>query len=157
MINDRSTTLLQQLNNPASRLPSSQNQEKRGQLRISFYEKRKSNNKATYTFFGRQTGGNQVEEQICWEAWVLSVRMIPPPSGTTGMQGETTLPSPTESLMEAAMKVIEIASEHKDHIPPITTAEENPFPYTIEVMGSGGRSGSYGGYEGLARAYAAGA
>lgn len=38
-----------------------------------------------------------------------------------------------KSLQKAAMKVVSIASEEKDHIPPITTNETNPFPYQILV------------------------
>ena len=29
------------------------------------------------------------------------------------------------------MKAITLANSHKDHIPPITTTESNPFPYQI--------------------------
>lgn len=36
-------------------------------------------------------------------------------------------------LHDAVMRVIDLAGEHKEHIPPITTTEENPFPYEIEV------------------------
>jgi autophagy-related protein 101 len=40
------------------------------------------------------------------------------------------------SLHKAAKKVIEIVNRDKDHIPPITTTETNPFPYNI-VVGTG--------------------
>ena len=31
------------------------------------------------------------------------------------------------------MTTVTLASTHKDHIPPITTTENNPFPYQINV------------------------
>jgi len=38
-----------------------------------------------------------------------------------------------KSLQKTAMKIINIVNKDKDHIPPITTAEVNPFPYQILV------------------------
>lgn len=37
------------------------------------------------------------------------------------------------SLREAALKVMENASSEKGHIPPIMTAETNPFPYRVVI------------------------
>lgn len=37
------------------------------------------------------------------------------------------------SLQKTAMKIVTIASRDKDHIPPITTNDGNPFPYHIVV------------------------
>ena len=31
------------------------------------------------------------------------------------------------------MKIVTIANRNKDHIPPITTSETNPFPYKIDI------------------------
>lgn len=33
------------------------------------------------------------------------------------------------------MKAVTLANAHKDHIPPITTTDSNPFPYQIKVGG----------------------
>ena len=35
------------------------------------------------------------------------------------------------SLHKAAMKIVAIVNRDKDHIPPITTSDANPFPYQI--------------------------
>ena len=35
------------------------------------------------------------------------------------------------TLQKTAMKIVAIANQYKDHIPPITTSEANPFPYQI--------------------------
>ena len=37
------------------------------------------------------------------------------------------------TLQNTAMKIITIVNQHKDHIPPITTSEANPFPYHIDL------------------------
>lgn len=39
----------------------------------------------------------------------------------------------TKSLEKAAHKIINIVNRDKDHIPPITTTDANPFPYHITV------------------------
>jgi autophagy-related protein 101 len=38
-----------------------------------------------------------------------------------------------KSLQKTALKIINIVNRDKDHIPPITTTETNPFPYQITV------------------------
>lgn len=35
------------------------------------------------------------------------------------------------SLHKTAMSIVKIVNRDKDHIPPITTSETNPFPYEI--------------------------
>ncbi len=39
------------------------------------------------------------------------------------------------TLQNTVMKAITFANAHKDHIPPITTTESNPFPYQINIGG----------------------
>lgn len=34
-------------------------------------------------------------------------------------------------LQKAALKILSVVNNDKDHIPPITTSESNPFPYRI--------------------------
>lgn len=36
-------------------------------------------------------------------------------------------------LLKAAMKIVTTVNMEKDHIPPITTSEANPFPYQITI------------------------
>lgn len=36
-------------------------------------------------------------------------------------------------LLKAAMKIVTTVNREKDHIPPITTTESNPFPYQIVI------------------------
>ena len=37
------------------------------------------------------------------------------------------------SLQKMTLKILQIVNRDKDHIPPITTSEANPFPYTVEL------------------------
>lgn len=34
-------------------------------------------------------------------------------------------------LQKAALKILAVVNRDKDHIPPITTSDSNPFPYRI--------------------------
>lgn len=51
------------------------------------------------------------------------------------------------SLQKTAMKIVAIVNRDKDHIPPITTSDANPFPYRIVLNpkpeGYGHRFGSW--------------
>lgn len=38
-----------------------------------------------------------------------------------------------QTLLTTVMKIITCVNQNKDHIPPITTSESNPFPYQISV------------------------
>lgn len=52
------------------------------------------------------------------------------------------------TLLTTVMKIITSVNTYKDHIPPITTTETNPFPYSITVNQkepAGGGSGGGGG------------
>jgi hypothetical protein len=50
-------------------------------------------------------------------------------------------------LQKTALRIVTIANKEKDHIPPITTSESNPFPYQIvlnpKLDGWGNRLGLY--------------
>lgn len=115
---------------------------------VKFHERKR---KKTYSFFGKNG-----DEDVCWEQWIVPVivrHTTDPASGSPSQRGVSTqrrgldvgletdrtseLDSATaeqqESLRHAAMEMIRIANEEKDHIPPITTSEQNPFPYTVEL------------------------
>lgn len=48
-----------------------------------------------------------------------------------------------QTLSATIMKLVTCVNTQKDHIPPITTSEANPFPYQINVNpGTGGGVGS---------------
>jgi autophagy-related protein 101 len=38
-----------------------------------------------------------------------------------------------QTLLTTVTKIVTSVNQHKDHIPPITTSETNPFSYQINV------------------------
>ncbi|KAF2756121.1 DUF1649-domain-containing protein [Pseudovirgaria hyperparasitica] len=91
----------------------------RGQLAVLFYEKTRKK-----TYFSYK------DDKVCWEQWRLDVTLATP-------RYESDVPkvrrAQEKSLHKAAMKIVTIVNKEKDHIPPITTTEANPFPYELVV------------------------
>ncbi|KNG50475.1 DUF1649-domain-containing protein [Stemphylium lycopersici] len=92
----------------------------RGQIVVQFFEKKR---RKTY-FFGK------ADEDVCWEQWTLDVTLAQPRTETDVLKVRRAM---TKSLEKAAHKIIAIVNREKDHIPPITTTDANPFPYQIVV------------------------
>ncbi|RMZ70963.1 DUF1649 domain [Pyrenophora seminiperda CCB06] len=92
----------------------------RGQIVVQFFEKKR---RKTY-FFGK------ADEDVCWEQWTLDVTLAQPRTETDVLKVRRAM---TKSLEKAAHKIIAIVNRDKDHIPPITTTDANPFPYQIVV------------------------
>lgn len=99
----------------------------RGQLVVQFFEKKKRKAGAGLGWF---SGGAKGEEEICWERWTLEVTLATPKSETERIKSAKAIGS---SLQKTAMKVIQMVNKDKEHIPPITTSDANPFPYTVEL------------------------
>ncbi|CAI6334041.1 unnamed protein product [Periconia digitata] len=92
----------------------------RGQLVVQFFEKRR---RKSY-FFGK------ADEDVCWEQWTLDVTIATPRTETDVLKVRRAM---TKSLEKAAHKIITIVNRDKDHIPPITTTDANPFPHQVLV------------------------
>ncbi|KAL1608403.1 hypothetical protein SLS60_003345 [Paraconiothyrium brasiliense] len=101
-------------------IESTHQQRGRGQLVVQFFEKRR---RKTY-FFGK------ADEDVCWEQWTLDVTLATPRTETDVLKVRRAM---TKSLEKAAHKIIAIVNRDKDHIPPITTTDANPFPYQVVV------------------------
>ncbi|RPB05740.1 DUF1649-domain-containing protein [Choiromyces venosus 120613-1] len=98
----------------------------RGQVAVytvEFYERRPKKN-----WFSK------AEEKVCWEQWVLSVTVVSARTDAERMKLRTSMET---QLQAAVLNIITTASMKKDHIPPITTNEANPFPYSIIVSPKG--------------------
>ncbi|KAJ4366837.1 hypothetical protein N0V83_007364 [Neocucurbitaria cava] len=93
----------------------------RAQIAVQFFEKRR---RKTYFSFGK------ADEDVCWEQWTLDVTLAQPRTETDVLKVRRAM---TKSLEKAALKIIAIVNRDKDHIPPITTTDANPFPYQIVV------------------------
>ncbi|KAK3905840.1 hypothetical protein C8A05DRAFT_30338 [Staphylotrichum tortipilum] len=104
----------------------------RGQITIQFLEKRRR--KTWYAMRG--------DDEVCWESWTVKVTVADP--RTEGERAKVRRASET-TLHNTIMKAVTLANAHKDHIPPITTTESNPFPYQIHIGGAGGNAAQGGG------------
>ncbi|KAF1983420.1 DUF1649-domain-containing protein [Aulographum hederae CBS 113979] len=98
----------------------------RGQIAVQFFETKRKR-KPTARYFGF---GGKADEDICWEMWVLDVTLATPKTESDTVKVRRAM---EKSLQKTAMKIITIVSKEKDHIPPITTTDTNPFPYQILV------------------------
>ncbi|KAJ5238834.1 hypothetical protein N7468_003453 [Penicillium chermesinum] len=111
----------------------------RGRIAVEFYEKKRR--RSGMGFFGL---GQKGEEEVCWEIWTLDVTIATPRTEAERMKVRKAM---NNMLQKAALKILTFVNRDKDHIPPITTSESNPFPYKIVVNpradGWGNRIGLY--------------
>lgn len=116
---------------------------KSGQIKIQLYELRVKKSKKT-GWFGQVK--SEDEEKRLWESWVINVKCYPVDEGGPGnveTGGKLTddrsstksepMAMSIASFKENLNNIIDIADTHKDHIPPITSLDSLPFPYTIIV------------------------
>ena len=110
---------------------------------VQFFEKKR---KKAGAGLGWVTGG-KADVDVCWERWSLEVPLATPktdvgewlPANRLG----TVLISPPErtkvmsamasTLQRTSMRILTIVNREKEHIPPITTSDANPFPYSVEL------------------------
>jgi len=95
----------------------------RGQISVQFFEKRRR--KAWFT---------KGEEEVCWEQWTLDVTLATPRTESERAKVRKAMET---MLLKTAMKIVSTVNQHKEHIPPITTSEANPFPYQININPKG--------------------
>ncbi|KAK3333666.1 autophagy-related protein [Cercophora scortea] len=125
LIDQRVAALVRQLeverNQPhAHPGPSSANGSGRGQVTVQFFEKRRR--KAWYNMRG--------DDEVCWESWTVKVTVAEPRTESERAKVRKAMET---TLLNTIMKSVTLANTHKDHIPPITTTESNPFPYQINI------------------------
>ncbi|KIX93679.1 uncharacterized protein Z520_10585 [Fonsecaea multimorphosa CBS 102226] len=102
----------------------------RGEIVVRFYDRKRRKTGITTGWLGRLGGGGQTEEEVCWEEWCVQVIVARPRSEADRIKVRRAMES---SLQKTAMKIVAIVNRDKDHIPPITTSDQNPFPYRIFV------------------------
>ncbi|OJJ48846.1 hypothetical protein ASPZODRAFT_1331501 [Penicilliopsis zonata CBS 506.65] len=95
----------------------------RGRIAVEFYEKKR---RRTGLWFGGLAGKG--EEEVCWEIWSLDVTIATP---RTESERAKVRGAMENMLQKAALKILLVVNRDKDHIPPITTSDSNPFPYRI--------------------------
>ena len=136
LIDARVTTLLSALEAPllsttSGALGHTPTGNGRSQLTVSFLERKRRKN-----WFG-----GKADEDLIWEVWNLDVTLATPRTETEAIKTRRAMES---SLQRNALKIVGIVNRDRDHIPPITTNETNPFPYVIVVnphKGGGGDGG----------------
>ncbi|TVY84895.1 Autophagy-related protein [Lachnellula suecica] len=130
LIEQRTSTLVQQLDTSSDMRARSSGV--RGLMAVQFFEKKRR--KATWFT------NTKAEEEVCWEQWTLNVTLATPRTETgtlvcviSGVQRAKVRKAMEAMLLKAAMKIVTTVNREKDHIPPITTSEANPFPYQILI------------------------
>ncbi|MCJ1481836.1 hypothetical protein MMC06_001995 [Schaereria dolodes] len=121
LIDTRAGQLMRQLSST-----SSPNHSVRGQMAVQFFEKKRRKGGGLGWF----TSGTKVEEEVCWEMWCLEITLATP---RTEAERTKVMRAMEMTLQKTTMKIVTVVNQHKDHIPPITTSESNPFPYTITL------------------------
>ncbi|KAI8952378.1 DUF1649-domain-containing protein [Xylaria longipes] len=96
----------------------------RGNISVQFFEKKR---RKTWYMRAAYGGG---DEEICWESWTVKVTVAEP---RTESERAKVRKAMEQTLLTTAMKIVTCVNSYKDHIPPITTSETNPFPYQINV------------------------
>jgi len=95
----------------------------RGRIAVKFFEKKR---RKGGLWFGGLSGKG--EEEICWEIWTVDVTIATPRTESDRAKVRKAM---EKMLQKAAFKIVAIVNKDKDHIPPITTSDANPFPYQI--------------------------
>ncbi|KAL2825605.1 DUF1649 domain protein [Aspergillus cavernicola] len=95
----------------------------RGRIAVEFYEKKRR--RSGIWFAGLAGKG---EEEVCWEVWNLDVTIATPRTESERAKVRRAMEN---MLQKAALKILNVVNRDKDHIPPITTSDSNPFPYRI--------------------------
>ncbi|KAK3375392.1 autophagy-related protein [Podospora didyma] len=91
----------------------------RGQITVQFFEKKR---RKAWSFM-------RGDDEVCWESWTVKVTVAEPRT-----EERAKVRRAMESTLHSTiMNAVTLANAHKDHIPPITTTESNPFPYQITI------------------------
>jgi len=117
LIDQRTATLVRQLDTSSDL--GARNTGVRGLMAVQFFEKKR-----------RKAWFMKGEEEVCWEQWTLDVTLATPRTESERAKVRKAMEA---MLLKAAMKIVTTVNREKDHIPPITTSEANPFPYQIVI------------------------
>jgi len=122
LIDQRTAALVQQLDTSSDM--RTRNTGVRGLMAVQFFEKKR---RKAWSFM-------KADEEVCWEQWTLDVTLATPRTETERAKVRKAMEA---MLLKAAMKIVTTVNREKDHIPPITTSEANPFPYQIVINPKG--------------------
>ena len=73
------------------------------------------------------------EETACWEKWILNLSIAFPRSESERARVKRSMEA---QIQECVFRIVEIIEENKLHIPPITTADGEPFAWKMGAVGA---------------------
>lgn len=117
LITDRASTI-------ARKFQADRNTDQSVTIQVHFYEKKRK--RAATGFAGLWGGVASNDGDVRWETWRIDVRY----SNALGISAGLKC---AKSLRSAVLSIVKFAGAQKAHIPPITSAETNPFPYEITI------------------------
>ena len=121
LIEQRTNTLIRQLDSLSTQQsPQYQPKAGRGLLVVQFLEKKRK--KGWFVA--------KADEEQVWENWRIDVALATARSEPEAIRNRRQMET---QLQSAVLKIIHIVNRERNHIPPITTNEANPFPYQILV------------------------
>ncbi|PSC69772.1 Meiotically up-regulated 66 [Micractinium conductrix] len=108
---------------------------KRGQVCLSFYEKRQ-----------RQSWFSTAEERVYWEQWLIDVQPLALPApefeereALAAAQLRTQRRARVQAAIEECLtSIVRHVNEKRDHIPPVVSGSAVTFPFDISVAGDSG-------------------
>ncbi|KAF8930874.1 hypothetical protein EDD21DRAFT_376699 [Dissophora ornata] len=93
------------------------NPQSKGQIGVMFYEKRTK--RAWY---------GSTSSEVCWEQWAITINIV---TNVNEKDKQRSIKNMEKALSSLFLSILRTVNERKDHIPPITTSDGNPFPYQI--------------------------
>lgn len=99
-------------------------QGKIAQIMVDFHENATKSKKKSTWFGGKDPPDHDLK---LWESWLIHIKCLPVDSNTNSMALSV------ESFESNLHKIVDLVDSHKNHIPPITSLETSPFPYSITV------------------------
>ncbi|ODQ65030.1 hypothetical protein NADFUDRAFT_83140 [Nadsonia fulvescens var. elongata DSM 6958] len=104
-----------------------------GQIAIQFFQRSgnttvSSTSSSAWVVTPRKPAGDD-SHQTCWEQWIVNITLRPqtPNGGTEDRQ------LAEKDLSRILLDMVNFTNDHKDHIPPITTTDDTPFPYRVVI------------------------
>ncbi|KAF9428219.1 hypothetical protein BGZ94_003079 [Podila epigama] len=94
-------------------------QQSKGQIGLMFYEKRT-----------KRAWFSSTSSEVCWEQWCITIHIV---TNTNEKDRQRSLKNMEKALSSLFLSILRTVNERKDHIPPITTSDGNPFPYQIVI------------------------
>ncbi|KAF9432019.1 hypothetical protein BGZ76_011409 [Entomortierella beljakovae] len=104
------------------------NPQGKGQIGVMFYEKRT-----------KRAWFSSTSSEVCWEQWVITINVV---TNVNEKDKQRSFKNMEKALSSLFLNILRTVNERKDHIPPITTSDGNPFPYQIVIPSAADTWGS---------------